>query len=98
MSPNPAEEISLIHIHMQIVHPEDKKKKDIILREKRVGGGREGSSAYHHRTDVQTMCWFVCLVAEPEQSKAPSLARLNEPSPPAAAKGGDGGGGWRGIL
>lgn len=32
------------------------------------------------------MCWFVCLVAEPEQSKAPSLARLNEPGPPAAAK------------
>lgn len=32
------------------------------------------------------MCWFVCLVTEAEQSKAPALACLNGPSQPAAAK------------
>lgn len=32
------------------------------------------------------MCWFVCLVTEAEQSKAPVLACLNGPSQPAASK------------
>ncbi len=51
---NPPEEISLIYIHMQI---SILRKKDILLKGRRKGEKeREGSSAYHHSTDVQTKC------------------------------------------
>lgn len=86
MQCNPQEEISLIYIHMQMSILRKKRHSFKGKKKKKKKKEREGSSAYHHWADVQTMCWFVCLVTEAEQSKAPALACLNEPSQPAAAK------------
>lgn len=47
-------EISLIYIHMQM---SILRKRDILLKGRRKGEkDGEGSSAYHHSTDVQTKC------------------------------------------
>jgi len=64
------------------------RKKDILLKGRRKGLKEgEGSSSYHHSTDVQTKCVGLSVSSlRLSRSKAPALAALNEPSHPAAAK------------
>lgn len=65
------------------------RKKYILLKGRRKGLKEgEGSSSYHHSTDVQTKCVGLPVSSSLRlsRSKAPALAALNEPSHPAAAK------------
>lgn len=71
MSPNPGEEISLIHIHMQIVHPEDKKKERYYF--KRKTGWKEAEREVQLITTEQM---FQLCVGSSVSSLSPSGVKL----------------------